>query len=490
LRYNICTSILIMSKKSLFVIVIVSSAIGAIFSAAIVMSYFENTRDYGYTSISERQGNTIAKINYIDTISVIPMGLNFVTAAKKVTKSVVHIRSVYSGGGSSINSLDGFFRGESQSSGSGVIISDDGFIVTNNHVIEDASEIEVVLNDNRSFFAKIIGTDPTTDLALLKIEAINLPYCNYGNSDTILPGEWVLAIGNPFDLNSTVTAGIVSAKARNIGILRDRNNLQIESFIQTDAAVNPGNSGGALVNLKGELVGINTAIATPNGSYAGYSFAVPVSLVKKVMDDLLEFGKVQRGLLGIRIGDVNARLAQSQNLPVVNGVFVSYVNDNSSAQIAGIEQGDVIIGINEHNVTNVSELQELVARNRPGDEITVKLLRGGIESTLKATLRNTEGTTEIVRINYDNELEGAVFEEINDIEGSKYNLKNGVKVIDVKEGKWKASGLVKGFIITHIDKINITDIEDLHVVLKNKKGGILVEGIDQNGETAVLGVNW
>jgi serine protease Do len=208
------------------------------------------------------------------------------------------------------------------------------------------------------------------------------------------------------------------------------------------------------------------------------------------MDDLLEFGKVQRGLLGIRIGDVNARLAQSQNLPVVNGVFVSYVNDNSSAQIAGIEQGDVIIGINEHNVTNVSELQELVARNRPGDEITVKLLRGGIESTLKATLRNTEGTTEIVRINYDNELEGAIFEEINDIEGSKYNLKNGVKVIDVKEGKWKASGLVKGFIITHIDKINIADIEDLHVVLKNKKGGILVEGIDQNGETAVLGVNW
>lgn len=479
-----------MSKRSLFVIVLSSSALGAIFSAMLILSYFENSRGYNYNSISERQKANITKTNYIDTTSIIPEGLNFISAATKVTEAVVHIRSVYSGGGTTFNALEGYFRGPAQSSGSGVILSDDGFIVTNYHVIENASEIEVVLSDNRSYFGKLVGTDPTTDLALLKIEAFDLPFVSYGNSDRILPGEWVLAIGNPFDLNSTVTAGIVSAKARNIGILRDRNNLQIESFIQTDAAVNPGNSGGALVNLRGELIGINTAIATPNGSYAGYSFAVPVTLVKKVMDDLLEFGKVQRGLLGIRIGDVNARLAEAQGLSVVNGVFVSYVNDNSSAEAAGLEQGDVIIGINDQAITNVSELQEMVARNRPGDEISVTYLRNGTESKVTATLRNTEGTTEMVRNVYDNQIEGAVFEDADNDDMTRYDLKGGVKSIRVEEGKWKESGLKEGFIITKIDKVDIIDLEDLHLVLKNKSGGILVEGIDGDGNKGVLGLDW
>ncbi len=463
--------------------------LGALFSAVLVTSYFENSRNYNYTSISDHQNALVAKTSFKDSIAVVPKGLNFISAANKVTEAVVHIRSLYNGG-SSYNPINGILRGPAQSSGSGVIISDDGFIVTNHHVIENASEIEVILSDNRSYFGKIVGDDPTTDLALIKIEAVDLPFVVYGNSDDIQPGEWVLAIGNPFDLNSTVTAGIVSAKARNIGILRDRNNLQIESFIQTDAAVNPGNSGGALVNLRGELVGINTAIATPNGSYAGYSFAVPVTLVKKVMDDLLEFGRVQRGLLGIRIGDVNARLAEAQGLKVVNGVFVSYVNDNSSAQEAGIHQGDVIIGINGYKITNVSELQEMVARNRPGDEIDVLYIRDGNELTVKATLRNTEGTTEVLRNEYDNELSGAVFEELSNNDRLKYELAGGVKITKLKDGKWKEAGISSGFIITKIDKIDIEDIEDLHMVMKNKNGGILVEGVYTDGEKGIFGIDW
>jgi serine protease Do len=470
--------------------VFASSALSAILSAGIVMSYFENSRNHGYTSISERQKHQVAKANYNDTIAIVPKGLNFISAANKVTEAVVHIRSVYAGGSSSYNPLDGILRGPAQTSGSGVIISDDGFIVTNHHVIENSSEIEVILSDNRSYFGKIVGDDPTTDLALLKIEAHDLPFVTYGNSDKIQPGEWVLAIGNPFDLNSTVTAGIISAKARNIGILRDRNNLQIESFIQTDAAVNPGNSGGALVNLRGELIGINTAIATPNGSYAGYSFAVPVSLVKKVMDDLLEFGAVQRGLLGIRIGDVNARLAEAQGLKVVNGVFVSYVNNNSSAQEAGIQQGDVIIGINGQKITNVSELQEMVARNRPGDEIDVTYIRDGNEILVKATLRNTEGTTNIMRNVYEKELSGALFENLGNDEMMQFDLSGGAKIVELKEGKWKEAGLESGFIITKIDKIDIIDIEDLQVVMKNKKGGILVEGVNSEGEKRIFGIDW
>lgn len=464
--------------------------IGAIISAAIVMSYFENNRTYAYQSIADRQPTITATNNSTNTNFNIPSGLNFVSAANSVTKSVVHIRSVYSAGGEGLNALEGFFRGPAQSSGSGVILTDDGFIVTNNHVIEDAGEIEVVLSDNRSYFAKLVGTDPTTDLALLKIDAYDLPFLTYGDSDQVKTGEWVLAVGNPFDLNSTVTAGIVSAKARNIGILRDRNNLQIESFIQTDAAVNPGNSGGALVNLNGELVGINTAIATPNGSYAGYSFAVPVTLVKKVIDDLLEYGEVQRGLLGIRIGDVNARLAEARGLNVVNGVFVSYVNSNSSAEEAGIIQGDVIIGINENVVTNVSELQELVARNRPGDKIKVKYLRDGEEISVEATLRNTQGTVELKRKEYANLLEGTRFKEVNNDQMASLDIKGGVQATEVGEGKWAAAGLEEGFIITKIDKVTIIGLADLNLVLENKKGGILVEGVFEDGEKGVYGLDW
>ncbi|MEM9859495.1 MAG: PDZ domain-containing protein, partial [Bacteroidota bacterium] len=271
---------------------------------------------------------------------------------------------------------------------------------------------------------------------------------------------------------------------------RDRNNLQIESFIQTDAAVNPGNSGGALVNLKGELIGINTAIATPTGTYAGYSFAVPVTLVKKVIDDLVEFGEVQRGLLGIRIGDVNAQLAEARDLGVVSGVFVSSVNENSSAEEAGIEQGDVIVAINNMPVHNVSELQEFVARNRPGDQVDVTYVRQKLELTVQAILRNTEGSTEMVRRSFPQKLEGARIENLSMSELGELDIDNGVRLSEINAGKWKEAGIKDGFIITKIDKINISSLEDLHLTLQNKKGGILVEGLSASGEKGVFGVDW
>jgi Do/DeqQ family serine protease len=386
--------------------------------------------------------------------------------------------------------LESFFEVPSRSSGSGVIISDDGYIVTNNHVIEEASNIEIVMNNNQRYFAKLVGTDPTTDLALLKIRAKNLPFIRYGDSDQITPGEWVLAVGNPFDLNSTVTAGIISAKARNIGILRDRNNLQIESFIQTDAAVNPGNSGGALVNLKGELIGVNTAIATSSGSYQGYSFAIPVSLVKKVMDDLLEFGKVQRGLLGIQIADVNASIAEQMKLITNQGVLVNRVNEGSAAYESGILTQDVIIGINGHPVTSVSELQELVARNRPGAMIDVDYIRNGKREKVKVKLKNNGGTEEIERREVRYEWDEIAVEDVPFKELVNLQLEGGVRVKKLGEGKWKESGIREGFIISHIDKIPIDNVDDLNQVLEFKKGGILIEGYYPNNEKGVYGLEW
>ncbi len=442
-----------------------------------------------YNSIARRQ-QQVALTGQSDSALIEMGGLNFTFAANKVTPAVVHIRTLYASGRYSVNPMDNYFRAPSRSSGSGVIVSDDGYIVTNNHVIEDARQVEIVLFDNRSYVAELIGADPTTDLALLKIDETDLPFVPYGNSDQVYPGEWVLAIGNPFDLNSTVTAGIVSAKARNIGILRDRNNLQIESFIQTDAAVNPGNSGGALVNLKGQLVGINTAIATPNGSYAGYSFAVPVALVKKVMDDLLEFGRVQRGLLGIRINDVDARFADERDLNVVSGVFISLVNENSAAMDAGLLQGDVITGINGITVTNVSELQELVARNRPGDEVEVTYIRDGEVQNTLATLRDYEGNINIQPKVIRDEISGGFFEDLSDRDLEKYEIDGGVRIAQIEEGPWKDAGIEPGLIITRIDKVRILSLEDLNRNLENKNGPFLLEGIYENGDHGIFGVTW
>lgn len=442
-----------------------------------------------YNSIQDRQEQVMKSVSakYDETV---PINLDFTVIAANAINSVVYIRSTYD----SKNTTQGpyrYQRGPVMTSGSGVIISDDGYIATNNHVVENALEINITLEDNRSYVAKVIGTDPTTDLALIKIDEQNLAFLPYGNSNDIVVGQWVLAVGNPFDLTSTVTAGIVSAMARNINILRDANNYQIESFIQTDAAVNPGNSGGALINTSGQLVGINTAIASRTGSYTGYSFAVPVNLVKKVMDDLLEFGIVQRGLLGIQIRDVTAQLSKEQNLHVVEGVYVAEVNEGSGAEEAGIESRDVIIAIDGQKVRNTSKLQELVAVHRPGDKVEVLLLRDGEEKTFMATLHNTGGTIAIVERVVDMSIEGAVFEEVSQSEQGRLNIDGGVKLVEIGDGKWEDTGLEEGFIITHVDKQKINSIDDLESTMAHKSGDrVIFLGVFPDGTKSYYSVDW
>jgi serine protease Do len=476
-------------KRSIYIllVLVVVACLGGILGSIFTIRYLD-VDPLPYNSISDRQQMVLAS-NSLDTSYHVPEGLDFLSAAKNVTKAVVHIRTAYGPGNFSVNPLTGYDR-QSHSSGSGVIISDDGYIVTNNHVIEDATNIEVVMNNNQRFYAKIVGSDANTDLALLKIKARSLPFVRYGDSDRVQPGEWVLAIGNPFDLNSTVTAGIVSAKARNIGILRDQNQFQVEAFIQTDAAVNPGNSGGALINLKGELVGINTAIATSSGQYQGYSFAIPVALVKKVMDDLLEFGEVQRGLLGIGITDVNPFLTEKWKLNVSQGIYINDVHEGSAAEEAGIAPGDVIIGINNHPVNSVSELQEWVARHRPGTEIVVAYLRADQTKTVKVRLKNTEGNESMERKAVEFKIDGAEFENVTYRELAKLLLEGGVKVKKIKKGKWRDSGIKEGFIIGYIDKVPVDNVEDLNRILNYKKGGILLEGYYEDGEKGTYGVEW
>jgi Do/DeqQ family serine protease len=476
-------------KRILLILTVITSAfVGAVLGIIYAVRYIDLGEKY--TSIQERQKSILANYKPDSSLFKVPATLNFEAAAKAITPAVVHIRSIYGPGNFSLNPLENFANPHAQSTGSGVLISDDGYIVTNNHVIEDASTIEIVMNNNQRFYAKLIGRDPTTDLALLKIKGKNLPFVAYGNSDQVIPGEWVLAIGNPFDLNSTVTAGIVSAKARNIHILHEKNQLEVESFIQTDAAVNPGNSGGALVNLKGELIGINSAIATTTGSYSGYSFAIPINLAKKIMDDLLEFGQVQRGLLGVRIGDVTADLAEELKLDVVQGVFVSAVNKGSAAEDAGILEGDVIVGINNHDVNNVSEMQEWVARNRPGQSIEVSFRRNGITKKVNVRLKDFEGNSQAQKRETAYELGGALFEDLEHKDLTTHNLDAGVYLKTVNDGPWKKAGIKEGYIVTFIDKVPIEKVEDLNRVLELKHGAILVEGVYKSGERATFGFDW
>jgi serine protease Do len=450
--------------------------------------------------------------NYLaqDTANVIvPEGLNFVYAASVVRPTVVHIRTTYNPQEREMGNphfQDPFFRyffdapneglkdnRPRQGSGSGVIISTDGYIVTNNHVIENANKIEVVLDDKRKYVAKLIGRDPETDLALLKIEEKGLVFAKYGNSDKIKVGEWVLACGNPFDLTSTITAGIVSAKGRNINLLRNgQNNYAIESFIQTDAAVNPGNSGGALVNLKGELIGINTAIASTTGAYAGYSFAVPVTIVKKIMDDLLNFGEAQRALLGVMIQDVTDELVKEKKLASVKGVYISGVNDNSAAKDAGIVEGDVILKINETEVNSASEVQETISQFRPGDKVNVVLVRNGSKKNIGVVLKNKRGNTSIVKetkAEIANEL-GAELIEVSAEEKSKLRIPSGIKVSKLMNGKLKASGIQASFIITKIDKSPVKSVQEVVQTLKERTGGVLIEGVYPDGTRAYYAIGW
>ncbi|WP_026461670.1 Do family serine endopeptidase [Adhaeribacter aquaticus] len=438
----------------------------------------------------------------------VPEGLNFIVAAEKVTPAVVHVMTEYgrqasrSGRGELMDPfLRDFFgedlgnfhqrQGPSMGSGSGVIISSNGYIVTNNHVIDKADKIEVVLDDKRRLEATLVGTDPSTDIAVLKVKADNLTTVRYGNSDNVKVGEWVLAVGNPFNLNSTVTAGIISAKGRSVGIIQatdEKNqNTGIESFLQTDAAVNPGNSGGALVNLNGDLIGINTAIASRRGSFEGYSFAVPSSIVSKVVDDLLKYGEVQRALLGVRMQEVNAELAKEKKIKTLNGVYVVSTTENSAAKAAGIEQGDVITHINNNPVNTSAQLQEQVARYRPGDKIKVTVLRDNEPKTVTATLRNRMGDTNVVKHVEAKAVtfSGARFEPLTKQELNKLNLEGGAKISNIKSSEFRNTGMEDGFIITRIDKTKVTKPQDVEKLLKDAgEEGVLVEGIYPDGRRA------
>jgi len=328
-------------------------------------------------------------------VSIAPV--DFTEAAERSVEAVVHVKTKYYQQQQYADPFYQFFFGLPQQSnqpsamatGSGVILSDDGYIVTNNHVIEGAHDIEVVLNDKRTFTAQLVGRDPNTDLALLKVDATGLPTIEIGNSDDLKVGEWVLAVGNPFNLTSTVTAGIVSAKARSINILDA--DMKIESFIQTDAAVNPGNSGGALVNTRGELVGINTAIASQTGSYAGYAFAIPTAIMQKVVGDLRQFGSVQRALLGIRMMDITQEVKDHFGLNSMEGVYVAEVVNGSAAHKAGMQSGDVIVQMDGRQINSSSQLQEQIGRKNPGDEVVVLVRRGNRSVTLEVTLTGING---------------------------------------------------------------------------------------------------
>ena len=402
---------------------------------------------------------------------------NFISAAEAVTPAVVNIKS------STNEDSDWWGGGNSGSSGSGVIISSDGYIVTNNHVIEDGRKIEVTLSDRQKYDAKVIGVDPSTDLGLIKIETKGLPHLTLGNSDSIRVGEWVLAVGNPFNLESTVTAGIVSAKGRSIDILDG--DYRVESFIQTDAAVNPGNSGGALVNTNGELVGINTAIITRSGRYEGYSFAIPSNLAKKVIKDLMDFGVVQRAILGVSIAAITSELAKDLGLSSVEGVYISRVTPGSGAGEAGIKKGDVIIKVNGVKTKSMPELQEQVARLRPGNTVEVEFVRNKKKQKADVLLKNTSGTTSLIGADtFETTEEDGITEvlgfELRELSAAEKRKlkKEGAYVVSITRGsKIERTNMDPGFIITKVNDKTVFNVKDALTELNKAQGKIMLEGI-------------
>lgn len=444
------------------------------------------------------------RINALPTsFNGIDQNVDFTGASENTINSVVHVTTKVVQTTFQRDIFQEFFYGPGaggrefkqygSGAGSGVIVSSEGYIVTNNHVIENASEIEVILNDNSKYTAKVVGTDPATDIAVLKIEGSGFQPIPLGNSDDLKIGEWVLAVGNPFNLTSTVTAGIVSAKARNINLLSERSGKEIvpiESFIQTDAAVNPGNSGGALVNTRGELVGINTAIASQTGSYSGYSFAVPVNLVQKVMRDLIDYGIVQRGYLGVQISDISQEIKEKNKLPNLKGVFLAKVIEDGSADKAGLKDGDVILKIGNKEVNSVASMQEEIGKRRPGDKVSVTIRKkDGDEVIKELVLRNKEGETTLVSKEEikKNVALGATFAQLTDKEKKELNISYGVKIKTLATGKLKSLGLTEGTIITKINNEPIETVEQLTTKLNGMNRGILLEIMSESGKRDYVG---
>lgn len=443
--------------------------------------------------------NRGVKIEYANTpISQTGYAINggtptdFTEVAEKVTPAVVHIRSTMRNNSTqrqSENPLEFFFgpqqRGPSQGIGSGVIINENGYIVTNNHVVDGADIVEVTLLNNKTVIAEVIGSDKDTDLAVIKIKEKGLPYLSFADSDKAKIGEWVLAVGNPLNLTSTVTAGIISAKGRNINLINGNNNptgdpLQntgIESFIQTDAAVNPGNSGGALVNVAGGLLGINTAIASTTGSFAGYSFAVPSNIVSKITEDIIAYGRVQRGWLGVQVRSVNTELVKSDGLSVNEGAYVADFGENSSAKAAGIQKGDVVVKLDNTDVKSSSDLIEYIGRKRPGDKVNVLVNRKGKEVSLAVVLKNSGGSTTTVKVEEKTVLEslGIEVQDMDEKELRALDLTSGIRVSELGSGKIRRfTEMRKDFIITHIDNKPLKSVKEFNEIINKKKAGDLI----------------
>jgi Do/DeqQ family serine protease len=434
---------------------------------------------------------SLSKVNYPAGEGAATVPMDFTAVAEKVTPAVVHIRSTQARStreqSQEYDPFRDFFGiprnyGPTQSSGSGVIINESGYIVTNNHVVAEADVVDVTLNDNRSFKAEVIGTDPDTDIALLKIKQTGLPFLAFVDSDQSRVGEWVLAVGNPFNLNSTVTAGIISAKGRNINIL-ERNttegNTAIESFIQTDAAINPGNSGGALVNMNGGLLGINTAIASPTGAYSGYGFAVPSNIVSKIVEDLMTYGIVQRGWLGIQVTSVNSELVKQYELEVNEGAFVSgFAEDGkSAAKEAGIKEQDVVVKIDNQTIRSSAALIETIGRHRPGDKVMITVNRKGKVVTYPVMLKNREGNLSVVKAEERSGYAslGVELEDVDVKELKKIELEYGVKVKSLGNGKLaKSTDMREGFIITKVNDVPVKSVKEFNELMKKKKPGELV----------------
>jgi serine protease Do len=412
--------------------------------------------------------------------------IDFTYAAELTVHAVVHVHIKMLGAADS--PIMDWFYGDRNSKprevsgyGSGVIISDDGYIITNNHVIENAESVDVTLNDKRTFTAKVVGRDPGSDIALLKIKADNLPYIKYGDSEQLKLGEWVLAVGNPFNLTSTVTAGIVSAKGRSLG-LNEGGAYSIESFIQTDAALNMGNSGGALVNTKGQLVGITSAIYSPNGAYSGNSFAIPVTIVKKVVNDLKEYGQVQRAFIGVNIKDLVSEDADKYKLNELKGVLITRVIDEGSAKEAGLKENDVILKFDGNSVNTVSELQEQVGKHRPGDKGTVTYSRNGKESTIPIVLKNQAGNTSVVTAAMEGDIVfGARLEPLSSDDMNSLNIDYGVRVTEISKGKFKEINMPEGFIILSVNGKKVKSADEVQQFTNNGTTLKTIEGILPDG---------
>ena len=461
----------------------------AIVASAATVATIKAFDHTGGITISDTRVGTNNQDGFLSkVVSRPPANTDFTQAAESTVEGVVSVKSFttprsngyYGQNNGYIDPFEFFFgmpqqrqqprqRQQQQNSepqqtglGSGVIISSDGYIVTNNHVVDGAEILEVTLNDNRNFTATVIGTDPSTDLALIKVDADDLSVIPMGDSDALKVGEWVLAVGNPFGFTSTVTTGIVSAKARSISsATHGGRSMGIESYIQTDAAVNPGNSGGALVNLAGELIGINTAIYSQTGNYAGYSFAIPVSIVRKVVTDLKEYGAVQRAVLGVTFTEITPELIKKENITGVNdGIYVVDVVEHSSAMEAGLKPGDIIVAIDSTPIHNGAQLQEQLARKRPGDKITVSYVRDNNRHNANVTLLNTQGSTKITAAGSSADL-GCTFQKLDEATCRKFRIQSGLKVSNLKDGFFKRAGIRDGFIILEINGSRVKTSEDV-----------------------------